>query len=281
MGARLPDIKFKEVIEKTNTGTIFLHVSRSLGGRRIGVAMCKCGKDFTFRPNDNHTGYCPDCSRMVAGKNKSKGFDVFIQRSKDAHGDRFLYDESSYSGLSSKVRIKCEKHGWFEQVANQHYKKNAQGCTKCGIDKAAAGAVSRCKTANGLRECARCREILPLDMFKVRKRIKNEKEYLRHTAYCLQCIKDEEGVRRARMIGATIDGTVNVSKVFNRDKWRCYICGTKTQKKDIMADNAAEVEHVVPLSKGGAHTYSNVRCSCRACNQSKHNMLVGQLVMSL
>lgn len=39
--------------------------------------------------------------------------------------------------------------------------------------------------------------------------------------------------------------------------------------------NAPELEHVIPLSKGGTHTRANVRCSCRACNLNKGAKLPG------
>jgi 5-methylcytosine-specific restriction endonuclease McrA len=36
-----------------------------------------------------------------------------------------------------------------------------------------------------------------------------------------------------------------------------------------LRDATPELEHVIPLSKGGTHTKDNVRCSCRACNLNK------------
>lgn len=70
-------------------------------------------------------------------------------------------------------------------------------------------------------------------------------------------------------------------KVFDRDNWRCKYCNIKVQKVNIYADNAAEVDHIMPLSKGGAHNYSNVQTLCRKCNRIKSDNIEGQLVMSL
>jgi len=67
---------------------------------------------------------------------------------------------------------------------------------------------------------------------------------------------------------------INYRRVFDVDDWRCYICGVKTQKDNIYADDAAELDHVIPLSKGGPHTYDNVRCSCRKCNGDKHDSII-------
>jgi hypothetical protein len=70
-------------------------------------------------------------------------------------------------------------------------------------------------------------------------------------------------------------------KVFQRDKWRCCSCGIKVQKKDHLKDNAAEIDHIVPVSLGGPHSYSNVQTLCRRCNISKSNTFNGQLVLAI
>lgn len=89
--------------------------------------------------------------------------------------------------------------------------------------------------------------------------------------------------RKALIRGASIAEPVVDKKVFDRDKWRCYLCNIKVQKNDIYANDAAEIDHIVPVSKGGVHTYSNVRCICRRCNGStgKSNKLIGQIVLQL
>lgn len=63
-------------------------------------------------------------------------------------------------------------------------------------------------------------------------------------------------------------GRVSVTQVFERDGWSCQICGQATPKhlRGAPADNAPTLDHKVPLSRGGGHTYSNVWCACRRCN---------------
>jgi len=51
--------------------------------------------------------------------------------------------------------------------------------------------------------------------------------------------------------------------VFARDGHRCQYC-----------NRAAEnIDHVVPRSRGGPHTWENVVASCRACNSRKEDRL--------
>lgn len=49
--------------------------------------------------------------------------------------------------------------------------------------------------------------------------------------------------------------------VIERDGFRCVYCGQE--------DGPFEVDHVVPVSKGGGDHPENLCCACRACNRSK------------
>ena len=108
-------------------------------------------------------------------------------------------------------------------------------------------------------------------------------------ALCPRCLKQAHKVhksvklakRSAQIKAVAVIEKVNPYAVFNRDKWRCNMCQCKVQKVDITAANAAELDHIVPLSKGGVHTYSNVQTLCRQCNRDKRDKLVGQLVMCI
>jgi len=51
---------------------------------------------------------------------------------KEIHGDKYAYDWPTYKNSSSKMRIKCPKHGWFEQRVNTHIQ--GFGCKICGVD---------------------------------------------------------------------------------------------------------------------------------------------------
>lgn len=67
--------------------------------------------------------------------------------------------------------------------------------------------------------------------------------------------------------------------ILRRDGWRCYVCGIATPPslRGSYDDRAPEIDHVVPLSKGGAHTKDNVRCCCRHCNALKSDMTLDEM----
>jgi 5-methylcytosine-specific restriction endonuclease McrA len=53
--------------------------------------------------------------------------------------------------------------------------------------------------------------------------------------------------------------------VFERDKWKCTICGIELA--------SPELDHIIPLSLGGDHVYENCRCVCRDCNLKRNTEL--------
>lgn len=59
--------------------------------------------------------------------------------------------------------------------------------------------------------------------------------------------------------------------VFERDRWKCQECGIKTPRaiRGSMKPNAPELDHIMPISLGGAHSYMNTQCLCRKCNGMK------------
>lgn len=69
-------------------------------------------------------------------------------------------------------------------------------------------------------------------------------------------------------------------RVFLRDNWTCQICGTWTPRelRGTLHQCAPEIDHKIPISKGGRHKYSNVHCTCRQCNNKKSDNIIIQYV---
>jgi len=60
-------------------------------------------------------------------------------------------------------------------------------------------------------------------------------------------------------------GRANLARraVFARDAWKCQYCGGL----------AETVDHLVPRSRGGAHSWENVVAACKKCNSRKRDRL--------
>ena len=64
---------------------------------------------------------------------------------------------------------------------------------------------------------------------------------------------------------------VNRRTVFARDGSKCQYCGSAAENLD----------HVIPRSKGGPHTWENVVAACRRCNNRKEDRLPHEAGMVL
>lgn len=106
--------------------------------------------------------------------------------------------------------------------------------------------------------------------------------------FCDDCLTEkkkrshriEKAKRRAKCKGVDAE-SVNPISVFERDGWRCKLCGRKTpkSKRGTYSNDAPELDHIIPISKGGPHTYANTQCTCRKCNAAKSDRPMGQMLL--
>jgi 5-methylcytosine-specific restriction endonuclease McrA len=75
-------------------------------------------------------------------------------------------------------------------------------------------------------------------------------------------ILDKNSRRRARILSVTVE-KVDRMVVYARDRGRCGICGR------FVAKASFHVDHVIPLARGGPHSYANVQVAHPTCNHRK------------
>ncbi len=80
-----------------------------------------------------------------------------------------------------------------------------------------------------------------------------------------QCSK-----RRAIKMGARVEGILDRELIFDRDHGVCYLCG------NFVNPNNWVEEHVVPLFRGGSHSYDNVKVAHPLCNSRKGRKLLAE-----
>lgn len=60
--------------------------------------------------------------------------------------------------------------------------------------------------------------------------------------------------------------------IFKRDGWRCYLCGRAVAiwlMPGRLPPDAATLDHVVPICRGGDNSDSNLKTACAGCNGMK------------
>lgn len=79
-----------------------------------------------------------------------------------------------------------------------------------------------------------------------------------------------------------VDKDISLVRLYKKADGVCYICNEHCNWSDkevteegytIVGDSYPTIEHVIPLSKGGKHSWNNVKLSCMRCNTLKRDKL--------
>lgn len=205
------------------------------------------------------------------------------------------YDNVEYAGgftnSDSSVRLRCKKCGTvFERsmVTIRHH--DGIVCPRCVMVEKVEALMAKAdkrEQAEKLRNCIRAkRKLYPKE--KEAQKIHPCPvcgEITTRKKYCsVECSRKaanamHEAKRRARVESALVDKDITLEKLYKRDHGICYLCGEKCDWEDkeerdgtiICGDRYPSVEHVIPLSKGGEHSWENVRLAHRICNIRKRD----------
>jgi 5-methylcytosine-specific restriction endonuclease McrA len=80
-------------------------------------------------------------------------------------------------------------------------------------------------------------------------------------------------IRLNRYVQAPYKGvTLTRQNIFKRDNFECQYCGTRRE---------LTLDHVIPSSKGGQHTWVNLVAACKRCNAKKGDFTPEQAAMPL
>lgn len=85
--------------------------------------------------------------------------------------------------------------------------------------------------------------------------------------------------RRARMHNARIE-EVDPLVIAKRDKYKCHICRKRVNMNlDVQDMYSPTMDHLIPISLGGDHSYANIRLAHRICNSRKGNRAVNEQLL--
>ena len=141
-------------------------------------------------------------------------------------------------------------------------------CSACKSEKPldqfgvlAGGAVRR--------QCKKCRSLVEAASYAARK-VEAAVKRAAYKANNLDRLRAyaRAGAKRRRAAKAGVDVTLTEAEwlgVLDRYGHRCLRCG---------ATERLSIDHVVPISKGGAHSVENVQPLCIPCNSSKHTKII-------
>lgn len=178
-----------------------------------------------------------------------------------------------------------------EKYAREHGIGEHRICVVCGSEFVAKSA----KTQTCSKQCGRilCRRktgfcngyVITKTCSVCGKTFETYKS--RQTTCSTECAKEKRTLdrryrsfnARCQKYGVHYDSNVKAKLVIERDECTCQICGKRCDFMDKRWGNFGPdyptVDHIVPLSKGGTHTWDNVQCACALCNSEKRDLMYG------
>lgn len=257
---------------------------------RIDMQQCICiwcGK--TYHPTSNVSGhkYCSfECSLE---DRRTKAEKAFLERFNEIYADRFVYSHG-YSGSDGYAFCKCLKCGDVKKVSAQVVRSGHQiiGCAACA-------EIERLSKEQAQHEVRAAREQARHEARKIKAEDKQRERVYKLThmvcnecgniftakklrdAYCSTECRNKHNnryheIKRRHRIreNGKIEYSISLTRLAKRDNHICYLCGCKVDMNaDKNADAYGSIDHVIPVSKGGTHTWNNVRLAHRGCNTKK------------
>lgn len=266
------------------------------------------------RSKDSIGVYCRrnnlDGYKAKSSVNPDKAYEYFLKSFNTKYGDRYLYI-GGYTHSDDDVIIECKKcHRRMNMGVQSIRKKRPLHC-QCEIEqriyereikKALIYTLVKIQKEKHREEQNRIEyELRQKDLISVCKEcgkvFKGDRIGMKYCSDICSNRMNNRNKEKARMhkiiANGEIDKDITLSKLIKKDNNICHICGEKCDRKDytkaeeghfIVGKSYPSIDHVLPISKGGTHTWDNIKLAHHYCNTIKNNKgvyeeRVGQLKM--
>lgn len=187
------------------------------------------------------------------------------------------------------LKIDLAREGASKEVESVDIGLEELTCRKCGVffydnlSKHFGIQVLYCSVsceASSILDCLQCG--LEYEVGRGPARIR----FVRLEGFCsTECLSDFKSLqnadnkyryamkRTASRFNAPFDESITRREVFARGNGICYVCGELThyENSDEYSPLLATVDHLIPWSRGGEHSWDNVKLCCLRCNIVKGN----------
>lgn len=251
----------------------------------VGQICSYCGKEFE---NAKRHKYCSfECSvDDVKEKSKEKFIDKFSQQYPT------LEYLSGYEHSDGDITYRCRECGEIKTCAAQAVrKKHLLKCKGCAKNEQEQEKKNRKEMIEKEREMLRLKRLKEKQIIRVCVECGKAFTTTRKRAVSCsdECSRKRANNRKDRRLKKcdVVDYSITLTKLIKRDKGMCHICG---QRVDMKADGNSSwygsIDHVKPISKGGDHTWDNVKLAHRHCNTAKSDNILyetdnGQLTIAI
>lgn len=215
---------------------------------------------------------------------------------------------NGYTDMNSKMIIQCKVCGYKFEYTSQILKSNKNlnvQCDKCNQINKLTDLLNK-SYIKQMKIIGKQKEIRINEEIKSLKRIARKHRYYLKCEECgrmyftnrndtktcsKRCINKRNNrmkeINRRKIIkgNGRIDWDITLDKLIERDKNICYICNGECNKEDyifdkdnnfIVGSDYPSIDHVIPINKGGTHTWGNIKLAHHYCNSIKNDNIVNQ-----
>ncbi len=214
----------------------------------------------------------------------------------ETHHPDWIYVSGGTIGDADMLTLKCKECGSTSKYSaiTLRSKKCTMLCLNCKAEKKKQQATQKEKE-RALQKRVRLQEKekrfwqQSFDQLSLKTCPKCGQFFYGNRKYCsAKCAQRANNAwtkdKRLRTIKyKLIDRDIDVHKLYDRDQGICWLCGEKCDFSDhtldergnfIVGQNYPSIDHVKPLSKGGQHSWDNVKLAHHYCNTLKSNKTV-------
>ena len=253
----------EQILQEINRGLTRQEIANKYGTHVENLAkrMKKLGVHARYADNSLYK----DCWHYIEShdsKVKQNQSDFLYLESRRTKNCYFYRAKCKHCG---SVIIRCDMDRHWKCKCYPDRKKKEEELKKRRAD--VARLLSTVLETKRPKKCKRCGEIFycpyPTAIYCSKKCKKSGKTSIR---------------KRCKKYGVYYDPEVIPIKVFQRDHYKCGICGLYCVKDDdtwngYIGAYSPTIDHIVALKNGGTHTWDNVQCAHAICNSKKRDLL--------
>lgn len=272
--------------------------STYLLAEKYAVSRSWITKNMKKRGHVRYKGFMPEKNELAnhLEKVRKNGETWFDRHISDITCGKVKY-VGGFTKIGCIVTVKCTVCGHvFERYANRGALFKCPHCEE--ENRKAKNEVKKEERRNQLikkrktemkvpKTCKHCMQIFysefPSAVYcskKCRKRAQSKRNHERDRV----AGRSSSHRSRARKAGVAYDPAITLKKLWNRDGGICQICGMPCNWEDkaygASGPTHPSIDHIVPLSKGGSHTWGNVQLAHHYCNSIKSDSVEGVLYVA-
>lgn len=205
----------------------------------------------------------------------------------------------NYTGSDGHVDLRCKTCGHIRtarwSALRFHGASTCQNCERIEREKRDAEEKERKAQEKQRHKIEQERKRRGQEAIRMLKRVKklhrcpvcgavtDNKIYCSTKCYAKASEAAKDANRRKKIQSALVDKGINLEDLFKRDNGICAICGGKCDWSDhtyrgryfVVGKTYPSIDHIIPLVKGGEHSWANVQLAHHRCNSAKGAKIVG------